>query len=288
MWLSFAIGYAFLTSLHIPIIKKISIKTNSLGYIFQNGLFVIPLLVVLTILTTGIPQLLSNFWFYVIAASAIQFLGLYLAVKAFRMSEISFVTPVGSLTPLLITVFGIIFLSEHVTYAIWLGIGIITIGAYLLNVSEERINLSKPFRKLLTNRGAQLFIVANIVWAFYPVFIKKAVLATKPFAPFWVALIIEGFVALFAGLLLIRQPVQLKPKRQIYGLLAMSAVIVCMQLFTELTSYHDSDIGKVAAIFKLSVLFTVLWGWLFFKEKHFLQRLIAAAMMMAGVLLIVL
>lgn len=47
-------------------------------------------------------------------------------------------------------------------------------------------------------------------------------------------------------------------------------------------------VAYAIAIKRTSILFTVLWGALLFKEKNFKERLIGAAIMLAGVLLITL
>lgn len=52
--------------------------------------------------------------------------------RALRLGEASRVAPVDKLSVVLVAVFGVVFLGEHLSRAHWLGVGLIACGAVLL------------------------------------------------------------------------------------------------------------------------------------------------------------
>ncbi len=54
------------------------------------------------------------------------------------------------------------------------------------------------------------------------------------------------------------------------------------------TAFSLQNVGIVTSIFKLSALFTILWGFLFFKEERIWERLLGAGVMIGGTLMLVL
>ena len=58
--------------------------------------------------------------------------------------------------------------------------------------------------------------------------------------------------------------------------------------FTTTVALGGLQVGYTLALFQTSTLLSVLLGYTFFRERHFLRRLAAAAIMVAGAVLIVL
>ena len=54
------------------------------------------------------------------------------------------------------------------------------------------------------------------------------------------------------------------------------------------TAFSLGFVGYVTTLFKLSTIMTVLWGFLFLKERHVAQRLPGSLVMVAGAILIAL
>lgn len=73
-----------------------------------------------------------------------------------------------------------------------------------------------------------------------------------------------------------------------YGWFLLIAPFAALSTFAGLFAFSLTNVGYVTAIFRLSTLLTILWGWLFFKEKHIKERLLGAAVMILGTLLLVL
>ncbi|GAC1344365.1 MAG: hypothetical protein NVS2B12_33370 [Ktedonobacteraceae bacterium] len=48
------------------------------------------------------------------------------------------------------------------------------------------------------------------------------------------------------------------------------------------TAIATGFVGPVTALFKLSAVFTIVWGWLFLREENIRQRLVGALVMLVG------
>lgn len=53
-------------------------------------------------------------------------------------------------------------------------------------------------------------------------------------------------------------------------------------------SFSQTNVGYATSIFRISTLFTILFGAIFFKEKRIYERLLGAIIMILGTLLLVL
>ena len=52
-------------------------------------------------------------------------------------------------------------------------------------------------------------------------------------------------------------------------------------------AFNLGKLGLVTAVFKLSVIFTIVWGAIFFQEKNIRNRLLGSMVMLVGVILLV-
>jgi len=52
-------------------------------------------------------------------------------------------------------------------------------------------------------------------------------------------------------------------------------------------AFSLGSLGAVTALFKLSMIFVPILGWLFFKEHNIRQRIVGSVIMLVGVILLV-
>src|SRR5437870_13106811 len=138
MWFPFAFAFAILTSVHIPLIKHLAKGVNSITFVFTNNFFALPFLLIITLLLTGFPNVTHAFYLYAFLASIMDMLSFVLSIWAFKYSSISLVTPLSSVTPLFTTIAAIVYLKEPLEMRSLVGMIIIIIGAYFLNISNVK------------------------------------------------------------------------------------------------------------------------------------------------------
>jgi drug/metabolite transporter (DMT)-like permease len=226
-----------------------------------------------------------------IIAGVLDALAFIASTIAIKRSSISLLAPISSFNPVFTTLFAIVGLGEIPTFTRLLGIIIVVIGAYLLNIQDLKEGILMPFKKLFADKSVQLFLFANVIWGLTPIFQKQALLSTMPHAPLFVSLI--GFFVMTISIL----PFVYNQLPKISGFIVQNYNVMWFVLIAlggvtstaaAFTVFSLTNVGYATAVFKLSVLFTVLGGAFFFKEKNIKQRLFASVVMLLGTMLLLL
>lgn len=288
MWFFFALYFAIWTSIASIITKRIVKGVDPGLVIFIGNIFTIPFAFVF-LLFIGIPKVSDGFYLLLLQSSLLDVIAFLAAIWALRISPISLVSPVQAFNPIFATVIATFFLQEVPTPNKLLGIIVIVGGAYLLNIQDIKRGLLLPFIKLFSDRGVQLSLLASFIWGITPVFQKKAILLTSPVNPFFPSFVGIVFVGCLITPLIFKKikdvPVAIKNNLIWFLILAIFSVAAGYAAFT---AFSQTNVGYATAVFKLSTIFTVLWGALFFKEKRIKERLLGASVMLIGVVLLVL
>jgi len=293
-WYVAAFGYAVLTSVHLVVIKKITKRFQDvLLFMLVNSLFSIPLVAILMLLTSdGWPKVKVAFWLYALLTAAIQYVGLRFEAKVIKEVQLTDVVPFGTFKPLLVGIFAMMFLGQHLKLLGVVGILCIGVGTYALEIRQGQ-GLLAPLKQLMNKRrskGIQLYGLSQLVYAFFPIPLRLALNAVTPFSPYFVALVMLSLMALTAFVECLRVPGLFRKNirktaigtKELFGLFCLSASIVAAQQFTELTAYAHGNVAAVSAIFKLEIVLVMLWGWIIFHESRAKERLAGGAVMVVG------
>lgn len=287
-WFLLALFFALWSSIGVSISKRVLKTTDVLVYLVFGSLFVLISMAAILVFRGAIPHVDSTFWLTVFTAALINVATSLFAFKAIKIAPISLLAPLAAFNPLAVTFFGFLFLQESVNLLKLFAILIIVAGVYLLNITDVKKGVFAPFINLFKNRGVQLMLLANILWGITPVFEKTAIFHTTPQNPL-VVTFMEGvfLTSFFFPLMLARtkQPfVQFRKNMWWYILPAPVAALASWSAFT---AFSLNNVGYVSAVFKLSILFTILWGGLFFKEKRIRERFLGASVMLLGTILLI-
>ena len=176
-----------------------------------------------------------------------------------------------------------------------IGVVVILLGAYLLEVEEARTGFLVPLLVLFRQPGTLFAIIASALWGTTTVLEKLAIEhMTPPSGPF-VALTgtVLMVVLLTPGAVLPLRRTDTPAQKGIWsGLrghpraLIGAALIAGVAPLFGFTAIALGLVGNVTALFKLSAVFTILWARLFLGEGNLRQRLLGAAVMIVGGLLV--
>lgn len=288
MWFFFALTFALASSFGVIIAKKVMKETGEYLYLAVASLFTIPFLFLVIYYFYEVPRIDAVFIRSVLISSTIGIFAAIFAYRAIKISEISLISTISAFNPVFTTLISFVVLGEIVSTKRGIGIIIICLGAYLLELSKANGDFLKPVKALLTNKGVQLSLVAYFLWAVTPIFEKTAILHTFPQTPPFVALV--GIITtgtVFLILSLKNSKVYFKKVRKFIPLFFLSGVLGGVGLTSAMLAFSLTNLGLATAIFKLSMIFTVIFGWLFFKEQNIKDRLLGSAVMLGGVLLLV-
>ena len=280
------------------------IVANPLSNVFQkqlahrsaNPLFVIaathglltlaclPLLFAPLVLDAGRP-----FWMNIVVAGLLAVAGNALLVAALRTSDLSVLGPINAYKSVLGLVLGIFLVHEIPTPMGACGVLLILWGSYFVIDRNENSPRRNAFVQFFRERGVRLRFAALALSATEAIFLKKALLASSPLTAFVFWCILGLPIAALASGLLIRERLRedaviLCQNKTTYLWLAVTTGL--MQ-FATLFTFAQLQVGYSLALFQLSTLLSVLFGYHYFQEQNIQKRLLGSLIMVGGAVLIV-
>ena len=281
--------YAFLGALTLALAyiieKKVLFKEHPLNFCTILALFSV---ILSFILFPFINLDINKSLLIIIYISSIgwAFSGWYLA-KAMHHMQVSHLTPLLNFTPAIVAVLAFIFLRDVLSLNQFLGIGLLVIGAYVLE-THNRKDLFHPFRSLFRlNRGK--YIILSIMISAASSILDKLILGFID--SFTYIFIIQLFILInFIALTYIFEggltPTRIGIKKIGLWVLLLAILTVSRRVLTA-EAISLTHVGLVIAILYTSTLITVIFGGKLFHEKHLLKKTIAVIIMLAGVFLII-
>ncbi len=247
--------------------------------------FALPLIVVL-LFTFKMPEVKPAFWWWLLLVTILDIIILVIFMKAVKISDLSLVIPIIAFTPLFILLISPFLIHEMPNIYGIIGIVLIVLGVYILNLREKDNGYLYPLKFLFTNKGSRLMLFASLLMAFTGIIDRVAIKNSSP---------IYYLIAIHISYVLILSPVVFyRLRRQVISTLKNNKLILLVGLFNGFfLLFHNlaiplTYVSYVTAIEKVSIVITVFLSYFFFKEKNFKERLVGAIIMIIGVLFIVL
>lgn len=212
--------------------------------------------------------------------------GFVLYMKAIKLSPLSLTVPYLAFTPVFMLFTGYIFLGEMPGIRGLSGILTICIGGYILNIDPARWRLLAPFRAISHQPGSWIMLIVAFVYSFTAVIGKKAILNSSPLF-FGISFFIVFNLCLIL-LLRLTGKIRLKDlsRSPLKGL--VSGVFLYLQIVFHCVAVSLIEAAIMISVKRLSILFSILFGKMVFKERHTSVRFSGALLMLAGTLLITL
>ncbi len=284
-WWVFAFASAIFATFFTIFRKKGTLKENALEFeltrtIF-NALFGLLLLPFLTFKYTLTSILIIYF------TSILASIGILLASKSLRHSEISQVIPLHNITPGFLAVLAFLFLGETLTRNQIIGLIFLIIGAYVLET--EHHNPLKSFLKHLRSRYVDYAIISAFIFSVTALLDKYVInLYTTPFDflfLIWIFIAINFMIISFIshnGIKSIKNC--LKTTKHIVVLTAFFSFLANASYLYALSLTY---VSLVMPISKLSILISTIIGGEIFHEKGILKGAISSVIMIIGTILII-
>jgi len=285
-WLVLALATAFFTAAGDALTKHYLRPLGTANMALARVLGPIVILLPLLFLQPW-PRLDATFWKTVLILLPLETTALMCYMEAIRISPLSLTVPFLAFTPAFMILTGALILGEHLTRQGILGILLIVFGSYALHLDSIREGLLAPLRAIIREKGSLLMLLVAFLYAITSVLGKLAVQHSHPFFFACFYFVVHGiFATVFLALFFKVRPVPLVracPKGVLGVGLTQSAMVICHMWAISL-----APAAYMIAVKRLSVLFGVLMGGLFFKEGALLSRLLGACLMLLGVFLIAL
>lgn len=207
-------------------------------------------------------------------------------VKALQGGDLSILAPINSYKSVVGILVGILFLHEMPNLWGVAGVALIICGSYfVLDTMKERFSWA-----LLANKDIQCRVLAMVLCAIEAIFIKKVILYSNTSVSFlfwcWFGAVFS-FALLFAFHLDLRKEFRRIERSQVPS---YAALVLCIGLMQYTTNYVFAriNVGYALALFQLSTVVSIFLGWHIFKETDIRKKLLGAAIMIAGSVMIIL
>lgn len=250
------------------------------------GLFVFALPVYLGMLYFGgMPEVTSQFWIALAVSLGVNLIAWPLFVRSIQLSDISLVMPLVAFTPVFVLGVEFVVLGELPAGLGLAGILLIVFGAYVLNIRKGMGGIFEPLTTLFGDRGAVLMLIVAALWSISATVEKITVRESSP--AFYLTALAAGFSIAFLPVVATRVEKPLQKIREQWWRLAGAGLLTGAMAGFQMHAIEMTPlVNYVVSIKRAGMLVSVIVGWLFFKEKNILFRLIGALFMVAGVALI--
>jgi drug/metabolite transporter (DMT)-like permease len=285
LWCALALATAVSVSTGDALTKKFFGRFSPFEMAVASSLYSLPFLF-LTMPFIPIPELGHGFWWIVCVVIPLNTLAFYLYMKAIKLSPLSLSIPFLSFTPVFLLATGFLVLKELPNRWGLAGVLLVVAGSYLLHVGEMKYGYLAPFRAVFKEPGAVLMLIVSILFSLLAVLGKKAIQLSSPlFFGFFFLASLDVVTLLFFPLL---GKIHWKPLLR----LPFKGLSVGLMLYLHVL-FHALAINMVEAVYMISVkrtsiLFSVAYGWILFRESEIRNRLLGAFLMFLGVVCITL
>jgi drug/metabolite transporter (DMT)-like permease len=210
--------------------------------------------------------------------------------------DISLVSPLLNLSPLFLLIFSTLFLNEKVTLIQILGILIIIMGVYILEVTKHHHLRKIPHKfhlKNLLSKPPIFFIKITILlicMSSIPVFDKAIfnsginVYTNVYFSSLLVFIIISVYFIKKKYFKAVCRRIAREPKTLSIGLIAVADTFTILSAI----SLPGALVSLIVPIRRTSSLFSAFFGGILFHEQHLGKKLFAAGIILIGAILIIL
>jgi drug/metabolite transporter (DMT)-like permease len=288
LWIILSLVCAFSLATSDALTKRALLPGNEYLVAWLRIVFTLPPLIGLLLITPA-PALDRDFLVSFVIALPLEIVSIMLYVKALRISPLSLTLPFLSLTPLFLILFSWVVTGDRVSVAGGLGVGLVALGGYVLNLSSVRAGLFEPFRAILRERGSLYMVLVALIYSVTSSMGKRAVMHSSPL--FFVATYYTALAICFFPIVLLSQRGPARPGDTLKHTMraaALPALFYTIMLVTHFYAVSMANVAYMIAIKRSSLLMGSVYGFLFFGEQGVKERLTGAVLMFCGFLAIVL
>ena len=198
----------------------------------------------------------------------------------------SLVLPLLAFTPLFLLITSPLILGEFPKLFGLIGVILIVVGSYLLNIKERYNGFWGPIKALFNDQGSRFMLAVAFIFSISSNFDKIYVRNSSA---------IFGWTIHAILVVIILLPIALHRNRKNFFLiftkakaLAPLGIMEGLTGLLQMVAISMTLVSYVISVKRTSLVLSTLWGYLFFHEKNVKERFFGAVVMVMGVLLITL
>lgn len=216
-----------------------------------------------------------------------EILAYYVYLSAIRAAPLSLSVPYLSFTPVFTILTAALLLQESISGQGFLGILTVTIGAYVLNIEHLAHHPLAPLKAIFKTSGSRRMLVVALIWSLTSTLGKKGVQLSDPmfFGVFYMTALSIPMLSI-AGWRIKRgtATVNLKGRNSIWFMLG--GLATALSIVAHFHAIQLAPVSYMISVKRTSLIFSVLYGGLIFKEEHIRRRLLGTSIMLSGVVIL--
>jgi len=226
----------------------------------------------------------ADFWIYTAAAGLLCTIGTIALIEALRIGDMSTLAPINSYKSVIGIISAAILLKEMPDLRELVCIALIIAGSYfVLDTPEEKFSLKLFWRKDIRLRFFALFCSGTEA-----AILKKIILLSS----YKISLILwcfSGFICTAVLCLLFKNKINgyNLPEENKKNCFMIAGMLIIMQLTTNYV-FLKINVGTALALFQLSSLVSLYFGYKIFNEKHIIKKLFGTLIMICSAAVILL
>jgi drug/metabolite transporter (DMT)-like permease len=285
-WFFVALGCAFLTACSDAISKRIMWEndewTTGAVTLGISAIILAPLLLFQDLKPISLELILLIF-----ISLPVEISGYYLFLSAIKMADLSLTLPLLAFTPVLTILTAALLLGESVSWMGAIGIALVTAGAYLLNGDLVNRGLLAPIAAIFSTSGCRRMLLVAFLWAFTSTLGKKGILLYGAIPYGTVLVICIAVTLIWIAFLRSGQGIGTRnfSKRNMMVFIIGGLLMAGAQI-THFISLNLAPVAYMISVKRLSLVFGVILGRVFFREENTRYRLIGAVIMVLGIFFI--
>lgn len=250
-----------------------------INFIMYAGITVLLLPKIISIPFTNLSVIL---WISAVFGGIFGALGNYYLVKALESGELSVLGPINAYKSVVAMIIGIFLLGEIPSIYGILAIGLIIAGSYFVfETQKEGFSLM-----LLKRADIRYRIYALISTGIEAVFIKEVILQSDVIT----SLVLWSFMGMvFTGFITFKNRIHIQSmNKSACNKFAMIILLMLLMQYSTNYVFAHIQVSYGLALFQLSALLSVIFGRIYFKEKHIAKKLLGTLMMVIGAVILIL
>lgn len=227
-----------------------------------------------------IPEILPGFYSAMAWVFPLTMVGFILHFRAVSISPLSLTLPFLSFTPAFVLVTGRLVLNEHLSPIGIAGIVLVVVGGYVINMDARKYGLLGPVKAIWREPGSAIMLLVAAIYAMTSVGGKVILMASSPLFGALSQFVLYGvaITILLVGTGKARMGVILgRP-----GLGILSGLFLFAEVVTHNLAISMVEAAYMITIKRMAGIFSVIYGWVLFRERGILYRFLGAAIMTAG------
>lgn len=223
----------------------------------------------------------SSIWLYGVIGGLFGAMGNACLVKALSLGDLSLLGPINSYKSVVAMIVGIFLLDEIPSLEGVLAVGLVIWGSYFVfDTTKERFTLALLKRKDILYRFAAL-----VFTALEAVMIKQVILLSNITVSF-IFWCVFGFLFSLIFVSIRKEKIMMPDKNALLKFSGLIAMFGVMQYTTNYV-FKNMNVSYALALFQLSSVVSVVFGYKFFKETQILKKLIGTLIMVIGATIII-